>query len=96
MADPHVRWIVHFEQRLAERKIRWELARRVYVGADLHVRDAVTGRFIAVKRVVHLGKERDLAIVYIEDKDDVLLITVLVLKRGQLQRRLASGRWLRR
>ena len=58
--------------------------------------DPATDTLVAVKRVFFQGSERDLALTYRLDEESVVFITIHPLKEGQKERRIRSGRWLRK
>ena len=55
--------------------------------------DNETGHFIAVKKVIIYGKERDVMVAYKREDTDVKLLTIHPLKEGQKENRIQSGRW---
>lgn len=85
----------HFTERLELRDIPFHLAEGVLREADGHYRNGITGWSIAVKRVTFQGKERDMALTYTVQQDEIILITLHPLKEGQKDQRIESGRWVR-
>lgn len=89
-----IRLTQHFVERQRLRNISDDLAQRVLREADAHYRDAITGWFVAVRHVQFQDKERDLALSYLHVENEILLITLHPLKRGQKERRIKSKRWI--
>ena len=69
------------------------LPETVYLEADSHFSDIGTGLLVAVKRLLFLGRERDMALSYTKRGEDVLLVTLHPLQEGQREQRIQSGRW---
>ena len=88
-----IRYSEHLKVRMALRDIESGLPEMVFNQADKHYTDTQTGNFVAVKRVMFQGKERDVALSYNKLSGDILLITLHPLQDGQRERRVKSGRW---
>ncbi len=84
---------VHLGLRLKLRVISRELPLKIYRLARERYFDADTLKNIAVMRVKFRNKTREMAVVYMDRQDDVLLITVHPLKTFQKDNRIKSGRW---
>lgn len=79
---------------MALRGIPEGLPETVFHEAEDHYADTETGTFVATKRLLFQGKERDMALSYRLIDDDVLFITLHPLKEGQKAQRVRSGRWI--
>ncbi len=55
-----VKYSKHIENRLAIRKIEYDLPKRIYENAEERFIDTDTGHTIAVMKAVIYGKERDI------------------------------------
>ena len=88
-----IRYSEHLMLRMALRGIESELPEMVFNQADKHYVDTQTGNFVAIKRMIFQGKERDIALSYNKLAGDILLITLHPLQDGQRERRIRSGRW---
>ena len=62
--------------------------------ADGHYRNGISGWNIAIKRMAFQGKERDVALTYTVDRNEIVLTTIHPLKEGQKDQRIKSGRWV--
>jgi hypothetical protein len=76
------------------REIPNGLAETILRDADGYYRNGITGWSIAVKRIEFQAKERDMALTYTVEGDEIVLITLHPLKEGQKQRRIESERWI--
>jgi hypothetical protein len=72
-----------------------ELVESVFREAEERFRDTETGYVIAVDRRVMSGRERDVVVVYKEEPDGAVLITIHPLQEGEKSRRVRGGRWVR-
>lgn len=54
----------HFLERQTLRNIPSGLAEEVFLNADAHFYDSITGTYVAVKRLPFFDVERDVALVY--------------------------------
>ena len=88
-----IKYSKHIETRISLRKIEYDLPQRIYEDADEKFMDNETGHFIAVKKVIIYGKERDVMVAYKREDTDVKLLTIHPLKEGQKENRIQSGRW---
>ncbi len=87
-----VKYSKHIENRLAIRKIEYDLPKRIYENAEERFIDTDTGHTIAVMKAVIYGKERDIMVAYRYEDVDVKLLTIHPLKDGQKENRIQSGR----
>ena len=83
----------HFIERNTLRGIGKDVAEKIFSEADGHYLDSQTNTFVAVKRMVFKGKERDVGLVYRKAQDEIVFITIHPLKDGQKKNRINSGRW---
>ncbi len=83
----------HLSERMVLRTIPQGLPESIYRDADGHFSDTETGLLVAVKRLLFLGRERDMALSYTKKGEDVMLVTLHPLQEGQRERRIQSGRW---
>ena len=83
----------HLSERMVLRTNSQGLPESIYRDADGHFSDTETGLLVAVKRLLFLGRERDMALSYTKKGEDVMLVTLHPLQEGQRERRIQSGRW---
>ena len=88
-----IRYSRHIENRIALRKIGYDLPKEIYDNAEERFVDEETGHEIAVIRLEIHGRERDIMVAYRHEDDDVILLTIHPLKDGQKENRIQSGRW---
>lgn len=88
-----VEYARHLEIRLKLRAIERDMPERIYREASRRYADTQTGHLIAVGRAVLYDKERDVMVAYREYAGHVKILTIHPLKEGQLENRLAAGRW---
>jgi hypothetical protein len=89
-----IRLSQHFAERQRLRDISVGLAETILREADGHYHNGISGWNVAVKRIVFQGKDRDIALTYTVDRNEIILITVHPLKEGQKDQRIKSGRWI--
>ena len=89
-----IRFSQHFAERKKLRHIPNELAEAILRDADGHYHNGISGWNVAVKRMSFQGKERNIALTYTIDRNEIVLITVHPLKEGQKEQRINSGRWI--
>jgi hypothetical protein len=75
------------------RRIDEDLPEKVFLEAEEKFFDHETGHFIAVKKTRMYGKIRDIMVAYVKEGQNIKLLTIHPLKRGQKERRIESGRW---
>jgi hypothetical protein len=83
----------HLMRRLSLRGIKEEIVREVYAEAEERFYDEETKNSVAVKKIVFKGKERDMMVAYEEGTDEIILLTIHPLKKGQKENRVQKGRW---
>jgi len=88
-----VQYSRHLSIRLNLRRMPSNLPRTIYLRSRRKYFDTATNTFVALLRTKLYGKTRDVMIVYREQNDVALIITVHPLKHNQLNNRLQSGRW---
>lgn len=86
----------HLKYRLKVREIDPELPRQIYHLATEVVFDNATGNQAAIGIGIHAGREREIAVIFEDKADHVVLITIHPLKPGQKDKRIAAGRWIRK
>jgi hypothetical protein len=83
----------HLETRLKLRGIDRHLPRRIFDESQARYLDCETGYGVAVMSVQLAGKTRDVMIAYENRENAVTIITIHPLKAGQVDNRVAKGRW---
>ena len=89
-----IRFSQHFAERQRLRDIPDGLAETILRDANGHYRNGISGWNVAIKRMAFQGKERDVALTYTVDRNEIVLITIHPLKEGQKDQRIKSGRWV--
>ena len=89
-----IRYSQHFAERQRLRDMPDGLAEAILRDADGHYRNGISGWYVAIKRMAFQGKERDVALTYTVDRDEIVFITIHPLKAGQKDQRINSGRWI--
>jgi len=84
----------HARLRLQERGIPERWVPQILQEGE-RFRDTWTGHQVAVRRRQYQGKDRDIAVVFSQRGDTIVVITVSALKEGQKERRIQAGRWQR-
>ena len=95
MPDHRISYLRHFIDQKAVREFPDGFAETLFHDADNYYRDHLRGRFVAVKRSYFKGRERDIALVYEIEDSGIVFVTITMLKEGQQQNRVSSGRWER-
>ena len=95
MSDYGISYLRHFIDQKAVREFPDGFAETLFQNADNYYRDLLRGRFVAVKRAYFKGRERDIALVYEIEDNSIVFVTITMLKEGQQQNRVSSGRWER-
>ena len=83
----------HIENRLRLRRIEYDLPKTVFEQATERYFDNETRYYIAVGRAVLYNKVRDIMVAYDIVGENVTLLTIHPLKKGQKENRIESGRW---
>ena len=83
----------HIQVRLDLRKIDHDLPRQIFEEAKERFSDAETGHTIVVEKALINEKERDVMVAYTFEGEDVKLLTIHPLQKGQKENRIKSGRW---
>jgi len=83
----------HLIFRLKLREIPYFLPRRIYQTSKERYFDTETQKKIAVGKARYKNKLREMAVIYEEMNDQIILITVHPLKKYQKLNRIKSGRW---
>ncbi len=85
----------HLRFRLKLRKIPYGLPETIYRKSKEKYFDKITFNKIALGKIKFKGKIREMAVVYRESADQVVLITTHPLKSFQKTNRIQSNRWQR-
>ena len=88
-----IKYTRHLELRLKLRNIPWDFPRKIYLTGKERYFDALTDKFIVVKRMKYHGKFKELAVAYEEIGNETHLITIHPLKEYQKEARIKSERW---
>lgn len=83
----------HLKVRMKLREIPEVIVRKIYLEADEKLYDTETSNLVAIKKILFQGRDKDMAVIYKEFGDEVLLYTVHPLKSGQKENRINKGRW---
>lgn len=73
--------------------MEYDLPRTVFEQASERYFDNETRYCIAVSRAILYNKVRDVMVAYDIVGEDVTLLTIYPLKKGQKENRIESGRW---
>ena len=87
--DPHLR------ERLRERHIPEAWPREVIENSTERYRDDATGVYIAIGKRLYKGKEREMAVSYVEQGADCRAITIHPIQANQKRNRIEKGRWVK-
>ncbi len=90
-----VKFSKHLGTRIKLRKIDYNMPKKIFEQAEERFIDLETGHTIAVANVIMYGKERDVMVAYNFVGENVKLLTIHPLKKGQKENRIKSGRWRR-
>jgi len=88
-----IKYSKHITERLAIRKIEYNLPKEIFKNAEERFVDTETGHTIAVRMEMRFGKKRHMMIAYRHEDEVVTLLTIHPLKEGQKENRVESGRW---
>lgn len=88
-----IRFSEHIKFRLRTRGISEFLVKKIYLEADNRYYDTETEYFIAIKKLKFESKQRNIMVAYIEDGEEILLLTVHPLKPSQKENRIKRKRW---
>ncbi|OGZ32984.1 MAG: hypothetical protein A2V69_03640 [Candidatus Portnoybacteria bacterium RBG_13_40_8] len=83
----------HLIFRLKLREIPYDLPKIILLESNEHYFDKQTKKRIAIKSVDFKNELRDMAIIYNETENQIILITIHPLKKYQKFSRINSGRW---
>jgi hypothetical protein len=83
----------HLIFRLKLREIPYFLPRKIYQTSKEHYFDTETQKKIAVVKTRYKNKLREMAVIYEEMNDQIILITIHPLKKYQKLNRIKLGRW---
>jgi len=90
-----IKYSSHIKLRLELRNIPYELPREIYYTAMERYFDKAVGCNIAIKTTEYKGKMREMMIVYAEQKEAVVIVTIHPLKKNQKDNRIQTGRWIK-
>lgn len=85
----------HLAERLKERHIPSEWPREIIENPQERYRDRVTGVYIAVGKRYYKGKDREMAVSYVQEDADQRAITVHPIRPNQKRNRIDRKRWCR-
>lgn len=85
----------HLELRLNLREIPCNIPKNIYKASQERYFDNETENIIAIKKVKYKNKIREMALVYKEINQEIILITIHPLKIYQKISRINSGRWIK-
>ena len=91
--DMKIEYSRHIEARLKLRRIDHELPKRIFKEAPERYLDTETGHLLAVMSAQLYGRNREVMVAYVIDKECATLLTVHPLKKGQKENRIRAGRW---
>jgi len=83
------------EFRLKIREIPRRLPRQIFEIAREHYFDNQTRKYVAVSKVSYKGRAREMAVIYEQVNNEIILITIHPLKDLQKSHRIKSRRWQR-
>jgi len=83
----------HLVFRLTLREIPYNLPKKVFETAAEYYSDKQTKKKVAVKEVKFKDKLREMAVIYEEINNQIILVTIHPLKKYQKISRIQSGRW---
>ena len=83
----------HLEFRIKIREIPYWFPKQIYETAREKYFDNLTKKKVAVKRVLYKDRNRDMAVIYEEDLEQVKLVTIHPLKFLQKFNRIKTKRW---
>jgi hypothetical protein len=88
-----VEYTEHIKNRLALRRIEYDLPKRIFEEAEERYLDVETRHLIAVMKVVLYDKNREVMVAHTVEEDCAWLLTIHPLKEGQKDNRINTGRW---
>ena len=83
----------HIENRLRLRRIEYDLPRTIFEHAARRYFDNETSYSVAVENALLYGRLRDIMVAYDVTGENITLLTIHPLKKGQKENRVESGRW---
>jgi len=86
----------HLQLRIKIREIDNELPRQIYQKGKEKYFDTKTGYQIVIGEAYYRDKFREMAVVYEETTDEIVIITIYPLKSYEKVSRIESGRWLKK
>ena len=85
----------HLEFRLKIRDISRQIPKRIFETAKEHYFDNQTRNYAAVGKLNYKGRNREMAVIYEQIYEQIVLITIHPLKHSQKLHRIKSRRWQR-
>ncbi len=95
MVKKRIVYSEHLLYRLKVRKIENELPRKIFLQANHYYSDTITGSKVAIGIANYFGKQRELAVIFVDQRDCCYLITIHPLRDREMKKRVASGRWVK-
>jgi hypothetical protein len=89
----HIVYTEHLKTRLLLRQIEYALPEKIFAESMERYYDVETGHRVVVKSVTLFDRVRETMVAYVEEGDEVRLLTIHPLKDGQKDNRIATGRW---
>ena len=90
-----IKYVTHLKNRLKERKIPYSYPKIILKESDNKYRDNVTGRNIAVKRMIYGEGEKNMVIAYVIINEVFEIITIHPVSNSELKNKINSGRWIK-
>lgn len=90
-----LKFSLHAERRMNERKISKSIIRKVIEAPDGCFFDTVTKHTIFIKRLLFREEERFIAVSTDQTEDQVVIVSVHPIRRRDYTSRIESGRWIK-
>jgi len=84
---------LHLQLRMKIREIDSELSREIYQKGQEKYFDVKTGYRVVIGKAYYRDKLREMAVVYEETEDEVIIITIYPLKLYEKISKTRTGRW---
>lgn len=85
----------HLKERLKERRIPEAWPREIIEQPEERYRDTLTGVYVAVAKRWYKGREREIAVSYVEQDQGYKAITIHPIRSEQKRNRVDRGRWVK-
>lgn len=90
-----ISYSAHLEFRLKIREIPHQLPEQIFEISKEHYFDNQTRKYAAVSNARYKGRVREIAVIYEQVNNEIILITIHPLKDLQKLHRIKSRRWQR-